>query len=282
MSVSNLLDSTGKIAPQFLNGGGGSLTLNTLNINQGGGIIMGSSLNNGTQMIFNKALDGSTHSTITEGFLANVGPAQALQVLDENADYDVFQVGDLFVFGKGNASNDPNYVSFNGNGGSFGLSYGTINTRNVYLDQLETGTGVLTSKCVGPTPVSCDVGGPFSVAPVPTAPAPFAPFLTSPAYPTSNGEEYDICAFGEITLAGGADDPTVPDIMAITVSVGGSPKGTLNFFFNPATGNWNVRTRLTSSLSLTDIQISVQNTQKGTSTAVWDAKLDFCDIVRVK
>ena len=263
--------------------GGENIVTDLLTINQGGGIIMGSSLNNGTQLIFDKALDGSTQSIITEGYLANVGPAQALQVLDENADYDVLQVGDLFVFGKGNASNDPNYVSFNGTGGSFGLSYGTINTRTVYVDKLETGTGVLTSNIIGPVPVNASVGAPYSVAPVPnspTAPSLFA--VPSPAYPTTIGEEYDINAFGEITLASGTADANVPDIMAFALNVGGSPAGNSTFFFNPATAYWNIRTRLICSAGLPNIQLSVQNTNKGTSTAVWDAKIVQMDIVRVK
>lgn len=271
--------------PLFVTASGGSgedLTLNELNINQGGNITLGSSINNATSIVFNKALDGSTITQMQELFVGDSTTDLALTLIDQASEYDALQIGNLFAYGLGTAYGAANYLSFNGSGPSFGLSYGTTTVRNVYLDGLDSGIATLTSKCVGPVPVSFVVGGPFAVNPVPTSPAPFDSFLIAPLYPTTSGQEYDVCAKGTIALASGSPNPTVPDEFTVTVSVGGTGNGTQKYSFNPNYLTWTVRDRLISTSSAPSIVVSVQNTQVAGSTAVYSCAITMGDVVRVK
>lgn len=262
--------------------GGENIVTDQLTINQGGNITMGSSINDRTPIIFNKALNGSTQATLSAEYVADDNQDLALTLQNEQGQYDILQIGDLFVFGLGQNYGAGDYLSFNGTGGSFGLSWGDLNTRTAYLDKLETGVGVLTSNIIGPVPVNCAVGGPYAINPIPTSPTAFDYFGLAPSYPTTSGNEYDVCAMGTFTLVSGTADANVPDIMAVSFSVGGTQTGLVTNYFNPATGNWNIRARLICTSTSASIRVGCQNTQKGTSTAVWSATCSLCDIVRVK
>jgi len=260
-----------------------NLTLKTLTIQEGGEINISSSLNQDTGIVMFKALNGSTFSVLQQSAIGGDVPNGLTPTLfDEAGDYDILQARNIFVYGGG-AYGTNNYVSFNGSGGSFGLSYGDFtNPRNVYLDTLETGVATLTNKCIGPNPVNIAIGAPFSIAPVPTAPTAFDYFGIGSNYPTTSGREYDVYAMGTFTLASGTPDATIPDIMAVSFSVGGTTTGLVTAYFNPETGNWFIRARLISTSSLAGgPRVGCQNTQKGTSTAVYDATCSMADIVRV-
>jgi len=261
-----------------------NIIANNVTINQGGSIRLGSSINDGTTLIFNKAVDGSTSSVLQEEYRGGGGGATNLElsVFDQTGHYDTIGLGDIDVYGKGAATGTANYINFQGTGGSFGLSYGNNNTRTAYLDKLETGNAVLTSNTIGPVPVTISTGGPFSISPVPTSPAAYQYFGFGVTYPTTAGNEYDCYAMGTFTLASGTPDATIPDIMAGSFFVGTGTTGTGNFYYNPETGNWIMRARLIPGSNAASIRVGFQNTQKGTSTAVYNATCTLCDIVRVK
>jgi len=269
--------------PLFLKDSGeqDNLTLETLTINQGGNILLGSSINEGTAITFNKAVDGSSYTQLNEQYVGGGSGELELTVTNEGG-YDSLGVGQVDIYGQDAALGTANYLSFKGTGTSFGVDFGTNSVRNVYLDKLETGTAILTSKTVGPAPVAMDVGAPFAVAPVPTSPSAFGTFLTSPLYPTTTGQEYDICVKGTIALASGTPDATIPDQFVVSVSVGGTGKGTQTYSFNPNYLTFYVRDRLISSSSAPSVVVGVQNTRVGTSTAVYNATLTMADVVRVK
>ena len=260
-----------------------NLTLKTLTIEEGGEINISSPLNQDTGIVMFKALNGSTYSVLQQSAIGGDVPNGLTPTLfDEAGDYDILQARNIFVYGGG-AYGTNNYVSFNGSGGSFGLSYGDFtNPRNVYLDTLETGVATLTNKCIGPVPVTISTGGPFSIAPVPTSPTAYSYFGFSVTYPTLANAEYDVYAMGTFTLASGTADATIPDIMAGQFYVGTGSTGTGNFYYNPETGNWTMRARLIPTANSSLIRVGFQNTQKGTSTAVYNATCTLCDIVRVK
>lgn len=251
-----------------------SLTVSNLNINEGGSILLDKTPG-GTQ--------GTNSGFVQADLPGQTGPDQYLALVQNNAGNvytDVLQCANLYMNG-GSVLSTPNYLSFDGNG-TYGLSWGTVGSRTYYLDQLESGTAIITSNCVGPTPVSFVVGGPFAVSPVPTSPTAPDDFFTAPPYPTVSGEEYDVCCKGTISLLSGTPDPTIPDEFVVIVNAGGGGIGTQRYFFNPGTQNWYVRDRLVSLASLPELTVSVQNIQKGTSTAVYSCTLTMGDIVRVK
>jgi hypothetical protein len=253
-----------------------NLTLETLTINAGGSILLNKTPGGteGTQSGFVQAnLPGQT------------GPNQYLALVSTNnpgigTATDVLQCSNLYMNG-GAVLSTPTYLSFDGTS-DYGLSYGTVGSRTIYLDSLSSGKAIMTSNCVGPAPVAMDVGAPFAVAPVPTSPSAFGTFLTSPLYPTTTGQEYDICVKGTIALASGTPDATIPDQFVVSVSVGGTGKGTQTYSFNPNYLTFYVRDRLISSSSAPSVVVGVQNTQAGTSTAVYNATLTMADVVRVK
>lgn len=87
-------------------GGGGSgsnVTLDTLNINQGGDITMGSSIGGATFLTFNKAVDGSTSANLVmEDLLPlNAPPVQLLTLLDGASNYDSLVCGNVYATGEG-------------------------------------------------------------------------------------------------------------------------------------------------------------------------------------
>ena len=260
-----------------------NLTLKTLTIEEGGEINISSPLNQDTGIVMFKALNGSTYSVLQQSAIGGDVPNGLTPTLfDEAGDYDILQARNIFVYGGG-AYGTNNYVSFNGSGGSFGLSYGDFtNPRDVYVDQLETGTAILTSKCVGPVPVEISTGGPFAINPVPNVPAAPQYFGFGVTYPTTAGEEYDVYAMGTFSLISGAGDPTIPDLMIGEFFVGTGATGTGVFYFNPTQTNWTMRARLIPSSSAANIRVGFQNTNNGTSTAVWASNCWLCDIVRVK
>lgn len=264
--------------------GNENIVTNQITINQGGSIRLGSSINSGTELIFNKALDGSTSTILQESYRGGGGGPTNLEltIFDQNATHDVLGVGDISVYGKGSADGTANYVNFQGTGGSFGLSYGNNNTRTVYLDKLETGTAVLTTNTVGPVPVSITAGVTYALNPIPNAPSPFNYFGFGVTYPTTAGSEYDVYAMGSFGLVSGAGDPTIPDTMVGTFFVGTGATGTGTFYFNPTNSFWTMRARLIPTANNTNIRVGFQNSLGGTSTAVWSASCSLCDIVRVK
>lgn len=270
--------------PLFLpasGGGGQDLTLTELNINQGGNITLGSSINQATQLIFNKSVDGVLHNQLIETYIAgDSGAGLALTLADNNDRYDNLQVGNVFVFGDNEEYTNPNYLSLNGTTTNVGLSYGTPDTRVVFADVSGTNLN-LYSSVVGPNPVSFVTGGPFAVNPVPTSPAAFGNFFLAPLYPTTSGQEYDVCCKGTIALVSGTPDPTIPDEFTVSVSVGGTGNGTQKYSFNPNYLTFTVRDRLISNASTPSIVVGVQNTRKGTSTAVYSAAITMGDVVRV-
>lgn len=265
-------------------GGGGSgsnLTLDNLDINEGGFVTFGSSINISTGMRLYKDISGTTFTQIQQATIGDSLTEFAPTVFDEVGNSDRLQVGDLVVYGQGAAFGISDYLSLNGTGSNPGISYGNSTSRTAFAD-VSGSTFLLNRSTVGPTPVAMDVGGPFAVAPVPTAPAPFDSFLTSPLYPTTAGEEYDVCVKGTIALDSGAPDPTIPDEFVVSVSVGGTGKGTQKYSFNPNYLTFYVRDRLICTSSAPSIVVSVQNIQSGVSTAVYNAALTMADVVRVK
>jgi hypothetical protein len=261
--------------------GGEDIVTNEITIEQGGNITLGSSINTPTTLLFNKALDGSTFTQLQEAFRGESSTILDLAVFNPGG-YDSLAVGNLNIYGQDVAYGTTTYASFKGTGTSFGLSYGTNASRTVYLDKLETGTAIITSNCVGPVPVSITGGSTFAINPIPTAPAAFSYFGFVITYPTTLTQEYDVYAMGTFGLVSGAVDPALPDIMVGTFEVGGTGTGVGTFYFNPENANWSMRARLICTTAAPTLKVGFQNTNKGTSTAVWSASCILCDIVRVK
>jgi len=261
--------------------GGENIVTDEITINQGGSITLGSSLVNGTVIQFNKALDGSTFAQLQTAYRGN-GTTDIDLSLFNTGGYDTLATGNLNMYGQDVAYGTTDYLNFEGTGGSFGLSHGTNTVRDVYLDKLETGTAIITSKCVGPEPALISTAGPYAINPIPTAPAPFDYFGFGTAYPTTLGEEYDVYAMGTFGLVSGTGSPTIPDTMVVTFEVGGGGTGTGVFYFNPELPNWSVRARLVCNSSSPTIRVGCQNSQASGSTAVWSASCTLCDIVRVR
>jgi hypothetical protein len=240
----------------------------------------------GGSILFDKT-PGGTQGTESGFVQANLpgqaGPTQYLALVQNAAGVittDVLQCSNLYMNGGG-ALNTPTYLSFDGNL-DYGLSYGTVGTRTIYLDSLSSGKAIITSNCVGPQPVLVSTAGPYAINPIPTAPAPFDYFGFGTAYPTTLGEEYDVYAMGTFGLVSGTGSPTIPDTMVVTFEVGGGGTGTGVFYFNPELPNWSVRARLVCNSSSPTIRVGCQNSQASGSTAVWSASCTLCDIVRVR
>lgn len=261
--------------------GGENIVTDSIFINQGGNITLGSSINEGTTITFNKSVSGDTYTQLNEQYRGGGLGGLELTVTNQGG-YDSLGVGQVDIYGQDAALGTANYMSFKGTGTSFGVDFGTNASRTVYLDKLETGTAILTSNTVGPVPVSINTGLTYAINPIPTSPTAFSYFGFAVNYPTVLNQEYDVYAMGTFGLVSGAVDPTIPDIMAGVFEVGGTGTGTGTFYFNPSNGNWSMRARLICTTATPTLKVGLQNTRKGTSTAVWSAACILCDVVRVK
>jgi len=256
--------------------GGENIVTNEIEITAGGSILLDKTPG-GTE--------GSQSGFIQANLPGQTGPNQYLALVSTNnpgigTATDVLQCSNLYMNG-GNVLSTPNYLSFDGTG-TYGLSYGTVGSRTIYLDQLSSGKAIITSNCVGPAPVSINTGLTYAINPIPTSPSAFDYFGFAVNYPTVLNQEYDVYAMGTFGLVSGAVDPTIPDIMAGVFEVGGTGTGTGTFYFNPSNGNWSMRARLICTTATPTLKVGFQNTQSGTSTAVWSAACILCDVVRVK
>ena len=86
-------------------GGGSNLVVDTLAVNQGGSITLGSAVTSNTILAFNKDVSGTTQSQLSMAYIPdNGGPADLHLLVTDQTGFasDTFAVGDLLAMGTGN------------------------------------------------------------------------------------------------------------------------------------------------------------------------------------
>jgi hypothetical protein len=122
-------------------GGGSNLVVDTIDVNQGGSITMGSSDVSSTILVFNKAVNGSTFSYFQMGDDTPIAPpSQTLRLADQTGYADGLAVGNVYSFGNGSLYNSNTTQLVLGNiTGKLGLAAkdGTTGADTAFL-QLDT------------------------------------------------------------------------------------------------------------------------------------------------
>lgn len=115
-------------------GGGSNLVVDTIAVNQGGNITMGSSANTGTFMIWNKDISGTTAAVLQTLDDQNNNPF--LTLYNEANNYDALFLGNVFAHGTVNTSSANNQIVLGNLSGELGLASRDYNTGVVtpYLD----------------------------------------------------------------------------------------------------------------------------------------------------
>lgn len=182
-------------------GGGSNATFETITINQGGSITLGSSINEGTSLVFNKDLSGTTFAYLTMEYSPNSGQPADLHpiLLNDQNEADMLQVGDLQAYGLNENPFSATEV----------ISLGTAGTGTLGLRLLNPQTGsnlstfaTFASNAMDLSNVSSINGVPYFNAPgtnfqytnwsnVPLAEAPDFSVLNSLSFtPPVNGKVY--------------------------------------------------------------------------------------------
>jgi hypothetical protein len=116
---------------------GGNLTVDTLNVNQNGSVIIGSSITNGTNILFYKAIDGSSLERLEMGYLMPITTAQCLCATALDSGYDGVAVGNLYAFSDGVVyGTTASQVVLGNTSGKLGLAFkdGTSGTITPFID----------------------------------------------------------------------------------------------------------------------------------------------------
>ena len=108
MPVNPNFTNANATTPFYSSGGGGSgsnATFQTININEGGSINLGSSLNAGTYLTFDRDVSGTTGTSFGMGYyLATSGPSNlVVSLVDQAGNMDRFRLGDIAISGAGSA-----------------------------------------------------------------------------------------------------------------------------------------------------------------------------------
>lgn len=123
---------TGPIGPTGpSSGGGGSYptdaSFNTVTINQGGGITLGSSINSNTSIDFNRDVSGTLFTNLSMEYMNSSSPSNlVIYARDQSFNLDAMMLGEVRVGGLGVLYNigDP-YISLSGNAMNYNNGSGT-------------------------------------------------------------------------------------------------------------------------------------------------------------
>lgn len=110
----------------FVGGGSGSnITVDTLNINQGGEIVIGSSINQITPIQFNKDLSGTSSANLQMNFdYPGTSPSNlALSCVNQGGIFDLLQCSAIKTFGPTLANGETPSLGFGNVGGNVGITY---------------------------------------------------------------------------------------------------------------------------------------------------------------
>lgn len=128
---------TGPTGPTGPGGGGPNLVVDTIAVNQGGNITIGSSISSGTDIQWNKALDGSTNMTMYMEYQEPAGSNLILTLADQSNFYDSIQLGNVYAYGQGvTQGGAANQILMGSDTGfvGIGLKNGSTGVITPYLD----------------------------------------------------------------------------------------------------------------------------------------------------